>query len=196
MYLKRTDNNIFPSGMKCPFCGKEIFLNIRDEKENNCSGNIEVINEDTNGNVAFEYCPTDEDLNVGLFAYCDCNSWFEINDYNNIVYVKNPHTEDTGVIVNEFLNDNNSDDIIKVISGSSIYKCESKDDVVESILKDYTLYSVCIGELLNSVEIQGLNVQDVVDIFAKVMYIVEEDELVQRMNLDKDIPNEEKRWEW
>jgi hypothetical protein len=86
--------------------------------------------------------------------------------------------------------------MIKVISGPNTYECTSKEHAVNSIISDYHLYDVCIGEVLGSVEIQGASVQDVVDIFAKVMYIVEEDEVIQFMNMDKAEPDAVVRFDW
>jgi hypothetical protein len=86
--------------------------------------------------------------------------------------------------------------MIKVISGPNTYSCESKEHAVNAIISDYHQYDVCIGEVLGSVEIQGASVQDVVDIFARVMHILEEDELIQRMNVDNEVPDEVNRWEW
>ena len=73
----------------------------------------------------------------------------------------------------------------------------SKEDIVNVIVKEYRENSNnCIGEMLDTTEISGLSVQDTVDVFAKVMYEVENDELVQRQNVDTTEPNEIDRWRW
>lgn len=73
----------------------------------------------------------------------------------------------------------------------------SKEDIVDTIIKEYKDNSEnCIGEMLDITEINGLSVQDTVDVFAKVMYEVELDELVQIQNTDTIEPNKIDRWRW
>ena len=86
---------------------------------------------------------------------------------------------------------------IKVIfNDDKNINCSCKEEVVEIIIDDYRENSdTCIGEMLNCTEIQGLSVQDVVDVFAYIMYKIERDEVVQTM-FDGENPEKINRWEW
>lgn len=85
---------------------------------------------------------------------------------------------------------------IHVISSHKDYMCDSKENAVEAILHDYSIHDVYIGELLNSISITGVSIQDIVDIVARVMNIIEADELIQMQDVDSDTPIIIKRWEW
>ena len=58
-------------------------------------------------------------------------------------------------------------------------------------IEEYKANDICVGELMDAIIIHGLSVQDVVDVFAKVMYEIEGDELVQNMEEEKV-----NRWDW
>jgi len=74
------------------------------------------------------------------------------------------------------------------------YDCKDKADTVKAIIEEYKRHDICIGELLHSLEIRGLSIQDVVDVFAKVMNIIEGDEVIQKFSVDDG--SEVKRWDW
>lgn len=81
-------------------------------------------------------------------------------------------------------------EIFRIDDGVS-FECDSKEDAVDAILEEYRANDVCVGELMNDMIIHGLSIQDVVDVFAVVMYKVENDRLVQHME-DEEV----NRWEW
>jgi hypothetical protein len=87
--------------------------------------------------------------------------------------------------------------VVKIGNSVIISDAQTKQDIVDLLINKYREESDnCIGEMLQVTEIQGFSVQDVVDIFAKVMYEIEDDELVQRQDVDTVNPNEIDRWRW
>ena len=75
--------------------------------------------------------------------------------------------------------------------------CSSKSDAVYQLIDEYRENSeTCIGEMLSSTEIHGLSVQDVVDVFALVMFKMENDEVTQTLYDNEDAPEIVNRWEW
>jgi len=88
------------------------------------------------------------------------------------------------------------DKVLKIGNSIIIADVVTKEDMVKLIISKYREDDVCIGDMLHVTEIQGFLVQDIVDIFAKVMYELEDDELVQRQNVDTAEPNEIDRWRW
>ena len=86
--------------------------------------------------------------------------------------------------------------VLRILNEGITFDCKDKQDVVEAILEEYRAHDICLGELLEGLEIDGLSVQDVVDIFAKVMHIVEADEVVQYLNGEHDKSSTRNRWDW
>ena len=78
-----------------------------------------------------------------------------------------------------------------VMGEGTDFDCKDKEDVVKAIMEEYHRNDICIGELLYGLEIKGLSIQDVVDVFAKVMHTVEDDKLIQVME-EHAVP----RWVW
>lgn len=81
-------------------------------------------------------------------------------------------------------------EIFRIDDGVS-FKCKDKEDAVEAIIEEYKANDICVGELMDGLIIHGLSIQDIVDVFAAVMYRIEEDRVVQYMEDD-----EVNRWEW
>lgn len=56
----------------------------------------------------------------------------------------------------------------------------TKSEVVEDLIREYRENCDSVmGEMLNSTQIHGASVQDVVDIFASTMAIIEDDIVIQ-----------------
>lgn len=70
---------------------------------------------------------------------------------------------------------------------------ESKIDCVNSILHEYSKNDICIEEMLYSIEVQGFSIQDVVDIFAKVINTIESDQLLQYKECET-LPMDRSNW--
>lgn len=81
---------------------------------------------------------------------------------------------------------------IEIMGEGTTYDCTDKNDVVEAIIDEYHRNDVCIGELMNQIQVHGLSTQDVVDVFAKVMNIIEGDEVIHHTPEE----NYTNRWEW
>lgn len=60
------------------------------------------------------------------------------------------------------------------------YLCESIDEMHSIILKEYKESDICIGELLNSVFVEGLGITGIVELYARMMNEIEGD-IVQRV---------------
>lgn len=88
------------------------------------------------------------------------------------------------------------DKVLKIGNSVIISDAVTKGDMVKLIIEKYREDDVCIGDMLQVTEIQGFSVQDIVDIFAKVMYELEDDKLVQKQNVYTDNPSEIERWRW
>lgn len=73
----------------------------------------------------------------------------------------------------------------------------TKEGIVEILIKEYIDNSDnCIGEMLYVTQINGLSVQDTVDVFAKIMFEMESDELIQKQYIEEVIQDSIYRWEW
>ncbi len=59
------------------------------------------------------------------------------------------------------------------------FDVKDKEDCVNAIIEEYNRNDLCVEELLYSIEIQGFSVQDVVEIFARIINIIESDKLLQ-----------------
>lgn len=81
-------------------------------------------------------------------------------------------------------------EIFRMDDGIS-FECKDKEDAVETIIEEYKANDICVGELMDRLIIHGLGIQDVVDVFAAVMYRIEKDQVVQYVEDD-----EVHRWEW
>lgn len=80
----------------------------------------------------------------------------------------------------------------QIISGNL-----SKEGIVEILIKEYIdNCDNCIGEMLYVTQINGLSVQDTVDVFAKIMFEMESDELIQKQYIEEVIQDSIYRWEW
>ena len=61
----------------------------------------------------------------------------------------------------------------------TISNWNKKGDLIDTILEEYKISDVCMGELLASTYISGMTLEDQVILYAKLMKRVEEDKLVQ-----------------
>ena len=68
---------------------------------------------------------------------------------------------------------------IEIIDEGVTYDVENEQDCITAIMEEYRRHDVCIGEMLYRICIVGFSVQEVVDIFATIMYRIEEDLLIQ-----------------
>lgn len=58
--------------------------------------------------------------------------------------------------------------------------CESSvDDVVKAIIEEYQMYEAGIADILGSMVVHGLSVEDVVSVYARVYEIVENDKVIR-----------------
>lgn len=83
----------------------------------------------------------------------------------------------------------------KIIVSDEGVEIEVKDksNCVEVILEKYKKDDICMDEFLYSIELQGFSIQDVVDIFAKVINIVDSDQVLI-YNDNSSIPVDRGEW--
>lgn len=75
---------------------------------------------------------------------------------------------------------------LKRLSEGSTVDCDPNiDDVVEAIIKEYHMYDVGISDILASISINGLSVEDVVTVYARVYEIIEEDKVYRVADNEK-----------
>lgn len=70
---------------------------------------------------------------------------------------------------------------------------KDKSNCVDVILEEYKKYDICMEDFLYSTELQGFSIQDVVDIFAKVINIVDLDQVLI-YNDSSSIPVDRSQW--
>ncbi len=58
-----------------------------------------------------------------------------------------------------------------------IIKAESVEQAVEFVMEEYKKSDVCIGEMVASIEIQGLSIEDVVKVYVELYEQIEGDEI-------------------
>ena len=92
--------------------------------------------------------------------------------------------------------------IVARLDGTRHFYATNKEEVIDIIMEEYHAFSVCIGEILDDTEINGLSINDVVDIYAKVIHKVDGDKLIHKKFVgieecrdptDYDVVE---RWDW
>ena len=91
----------------------------------------------------------------------------ELESYQNLEFIKVEYKKDKEVYLE------------RMYEGTTV-NCEASiDDVVEAIIEEYQTNDVSIGEILSSISVHGLSVEDVVTVYARTCERVEEDKVIR-----------------
>lgn len=71
------------------------------------------------------------------------------------------------------------------------YDIDNKEDAIQAIFEEYNRFDISMNELLETIELSGFSVQDVVDIYAKTIKLSDNDEL--SIKIEEETIN---RWDW
>jgi hypothetical protein len=59
------------------------------------------------------------------------------------------------------------------------YRCNDNQHIIQTIKNKYFRHGICMGDILEATQIIGCSIQDVVDIFATIIYDHSKDVLIQ-----------------
>ena len=73
---------------------------------------------------------------------------------------------------------------IVIMNEGVTYDCLDANDIVSAIIEEYHRSDICLAELLAQIEIRGVSIETVVEIYAELFRIIEGDVTIRITNPD------------